>query len=374
MVSSVQMEPVSRTDQYKRVMKPLLERKRRARINRCLDELRDLLVAALQAEGETVTRLEKADILELTVRHVRRLNQRRRLTLPPGGHDPRHDALKFQQGFVAAAQQVQSFLIASPSLEPAVSSRLLTHLTSCASAMTGVPPSSGPVSPPVTAAPLATPPTASPPAPAVAPVPRPAPAAHPSVVMAPCSVPAHVPAPAHGPQHEARPQPCLDAQDRRSHAHPGGVCGSARPVDAASFAPGRPEGLGGQELVEAVVSAPGTPEGSVQRLAEALAAAPSSRRLVEARRSGSSACDEGGGAGVPLQHLCVDSSCQIISAPATCVRVATHDCTCGSRAPRMSAPPPLPQRTRSQPHRSPTHAPLPSPTPSLQCLYCDIVL
>lgn len=197
MVSSVQMEPVSRTDQYKRVMKPLLERKRRARINRCLDELRDLLVAALQAEGETVTRLEKADILELTVRHVRRLNQRRRLTLPPGGHDPRHDALKFQQGFVAAAQQVQSFLIASPSLEPAVSSRLLTHLTSCASAMTGVPPSSGPVSPPVTAAPLATPPTASPPAPAVAPapVPRPAPAAHPSVVMAPAVSPPMSPPP-----------------------------------------------------------------------------------------------------------------------------------------------------------------------------------
>ncbi|XP_068224749.1 enhancer of split mbeta protein-like [Palaemon carinicauda] len=158
MVSSVHVEPVSRTDQYKRVMKPLLERKRRARINRCLDELRDLLVAALQAEGETVTRLEKADILELTVRHVRRLNQRRRLTLPPGGHDPRHDALKFQQGFVAAAQQVQSFLIASPSLEPSVSSRLISHLTSCASAMSGVP-SPSPVSSPPT---HVMPPTSSP--------------------------------------------------------------------------------------------------------------------------------------------------------------------------------------------------------------------
>ncbi|XP_064080863.1 enhancer of split mbeta protein-like [Macrobrachium nipponense] len=163
MVSSVHVEPVSRTDQYKRVMKPLLERKRRARINRCLDELRDLLVAALQAEGETVTRLEKADILELTVRHVRRLNQRRRLTLPPGGghHDPRHDALKFQQGFVAAAQQVQSFLIASPSLEPSVSSRLISHLTSCASAMSGVPTSPAP-------APVSTSPSSSsPPAPPV---------------------------------------------------------------------------------------------------------------------------------------------------------------------------------------------------------------
>ena len=156
MVSSVQVqEPVSRTDQYKRVMKPLLERKRRARINRCLDELRDLLVAALQAEGETVTRLEKADILELTVRHVRRLNQRRRLTLP-GPHtqaqDMRQDAIKFQQGFVAAAQQVQNFLVSTSALEPTTSSRLLSHLTSCASSMLG-PQTPPPPAPPVVVAP-----------------------------------------------------------------------------------------------------------------------------------------------------------------------------------------------------------------------------
>ena len=42
-------EPLmSRTDQYRKVMKPLLERKRRARINACLDELKDLMVFALQ--------------------------------------------------------------------------------------------------------------------------------------------------------------------------------------------------------------------------------------------------------------------------------------------------------------------------------------
>ena len=155
----MQVEPVSRTDQYKRVMKPLLERKRRARINRCLDELRDLLVAALQAEGETVTRLEKADILELTVRHVRRLNQRRRLTLPPQP-DPRQDAVKFQQGFLAAAQQVQSFLLTAPSaIEPSASSRLLVHLSSCASAITN-PPSAAPV--PTQRAPVVHPPSPTP--------------------------------------------------------------------------------------------------------------------------------------------------------------------------------------------------------------------
>lgn len=142
MVSSIHVEPVSRSDQYKRVMKPLLERKRRARINRCLDELRDLLVSVLQSEGEAVTRLEKADILELTVRHVRKLSQRRRLALPSPGakqQEEREDVAQFQQGFVAAAQQVHSFLLNTQSLEPQVSTRLLSHLTSVASSINTTP-------------------------------------------------------------------------------------------------------------------------------------------------------------------------------------------------------------------------------------------
>lgn len=40
--------PLSKTYQYRKIMKPMLERKRRARINRCLDELKDLITGALQ--------------------------------------------------------------------------------------------------------------------------------------------------------------------------------------------------------------------------------------------------------------------------------------------------------------------------------------
>lgn len=47
-LTDVSGEPVSRTYQYRKVMKPMLERKRRARINRCLDELKDLMTGALQ--------------------------------------------------------------------------------------------------------------------------------------------------------------------------------------------------------------------------------------------------------------------------------------------------------------------------------------
>ena len=74
---------MSRTHQYRKVMKPMLERKRRARINNCLDELKDLMVGALQTEGESITKLEKADVLELTVRHLRKLKAHGALGLTP---------------------------------------------------------------------------------------------------------------------------------------------------------------------------------------------------------------------------------------------------------------------------------------------------
>ncbi|MCP3663223.1 MAG: helix-loop-helix domain-containing protein, partial [Gammaproteobacteria bacterium] len=77
-------EPMSRTDKYRKVMKPLLERKRRARINACLDELKDLMVYALQTEGESISKLEKADVLELTVRHLRKLKRQQMLAMNPG--------------------------------------------------------------------------------------------------------------------------------------------------------------------------------------------------------------------------------------------------------------------------------------------------
>ncbi|XP_016979524.1 enhancer of split mbeta protein [Drosophila rhopaloa] len=63
---------MSRTHQYRKVMKPLLERKRRARINRCLEELKDLLKEMTYVDAETLVKLEKADILELTVHHLHR--------------------------------------------------------------------------------------------------------------------------------------------------------------------------------------------------------------------------------------------------------------------------------------------------------------
>lgn len=118
------VEPVSRTYQYRKVMKPMLERKRRARINRCLDELKELMVTALQSEGENVSKLEKADILELTVRHLHKLRRQQRLAhANPVIHEDR-----FRAGFTQAANEVSRMLASIPGVDVTLGRTLMTHL------------------------------------------------------------------------------------------------------------------------------------------------------------------------------------------------------------------------------------------------------
>ncbi|XP_021942356.1 enhancer of split mbeta protein-like isoform X1 [Zootermopsis nevadensis] len=118
-----QLQPISRTYQYRKVMKPMLERKRRARINKCLDELKDLMVSALQAEGENVSKLEKADILELTVRYLHKLRRQQRLSA-----NPVTDADRFRAGFTHCATEVSRCLAATPGVDVKLGTKLMTHL------------------------------------------------------------------------------------------------------------------------------------------------------------------------------------------------------------------------------------------------------
>merc|ERR1719319_647203 len=114
---------MSRTDQYRKVMKPLLERKRRARINSCLDELKDLMVHALQSEGESITKLEKADVLELTVRHLQKLKRQQMLAL-----NPAVDLDRYRAGYSSCATEVSRCLASVPGVDIPLGTRLMSHL------------------------------------------------------------------------------------------------------------------------------------------------------------------------------------------------------------------------------------------------------
>merc|ERR1712014_302599 len=100
------------------------ERKRRARTNTCLDELKELMVDALQSEGESINKLEKADVLELTVRHLRKLKRQQMLS----GSNPGLDMDRYRAGFTACASEVSRYMSSVPGVNITFGTSLMSHL------------------------------------------------------------------------------------------------------------------------------------------------------------------------------------------------------------------------------------------------------
>ncbi|XP_071445988.1 protein hairy [Hetaerina americana] len=125
----------------RRSNKPIMEKRRRARINNCLNELKALILDATKKDPARHSKLEKADILEMTVRHLETL-RRQRAALSAAA-DPTV-LNKYKAGFSECAAEVSRFLMrhsadaadaSSPSSSPSVDQhfkrRLLSHLTHC---------------------------------------------------------------------------------------------------------------------------------------------------------------------------------------------------------------------------------------------------
>lgn len=120
---------MSKTYQYRKVMKPLLERKRRARINKCLDDLKELIAESLQQQNNDINvKLEKADILELAVKHIRSVRNQNRTT-PILDQTPAANVYgSFRSGYIHAANEVSRCLAFSPNVDVALGTKLMTHL------------------------------------------------------------------------------------------------------------------------------------------------------------------------------------------------------------------------------------------------------
>ncbi|XP_055843193.1 protein hairy [Episyrphus balteatus] len=108
----------------RRSNKPIMEKRRRARINNCLNELKTLILDATKKDPARHSKLEKADILEKTVKHLQEL-QRQQAALAQAA-DPKV-INKFKAGFTDCANEVSRF----PGLDPVVKRRLLQHLSNC---------------------------------------------------------------------------------------------------------------------------------------------------------------------------------------------------------------------------------------------------
>ncbi|XP_034358852.1 transcription factor HES-2 [Arvicanthis niloticus] len=108
--------------ELRKSLKPLLEKRRRARINQSLSQLKGLVLPLLGAETSRSSKLEKADILEMTVRFLQEQPASLSPTAAPGPLD------SYLEGYRACLARLACVLPAYSVLEPALSARLLEHL------------------------------------------------------------------------------------------------------------------------------------------------------------------------------------------------------------------------------------------------------
>ncbi|XP_061550025.1 transcription cofactor HES-6-like isoform X1 [Phycodurus eques] len=104
----------------RKMRKPLVEKKRRARINDSLHELR-----ALMADTESHSKMENAEVLEMTVKRVESILQDRAQEVAAVN---REACERFAAGYIQCMHDVHTFVSSCPTMDPTVAAELLNHL------------------------------------------------------------------------------------------------------------------------------------------------------------------------------------------------------------------------------------------------------
>ncbi|KAJ0022422.1 hypothetical protein NQD34_009912 [Periophthalmus magnuspinnatus] len=112
---------IQKTD--RKIRKPLVEKKRRARINESLQELRGLL-----ADTDFHAKMENAEVLELTVKKVEDILKNRN---QESERMNREASERFAAGYIQCMHEVHMFVSSCPGIDATVAAELLNHLLEC---------------------------------------------------------------------------------------------------------------------------------------------------------------------------------------------------------------------------------------------------
>ncbi|KAM9844864.1 transcription cofactor HES-6 [Aulostomus maculatus] len=105
----------------RKMRKPLVEKKRRARINESLQELRVLIADTDQLQSK----MENAEVLEMTVKRVESILQNRAQEVDAVNREA-HE--RFAAGYIQCMHDVHTFVSSNPGIDPAIAAELLNHL------------------------------------------------------------------------------------------------------------------------------------------------------------------------------------------------------------------------------------------------------
>ncbi|XP_030810289.1 transcription cofactor HES-6-like isoform X2 [Camarhynchus parvulus] len=112
---------VASTKEERKLRKPLIERKRRERINNCLDQLKETVVGAFHLDSK----LEKADILEMTVKHLQNIQSSKMLADSKVGLEAQQ---RYSTGYIQCMHEVHNLLLTCEWMDKSLGARLLNHL------------------------------------------------------------------------------------------------------------------------------------------------------------------------------------------------------------------------------------------------------
>ncbi|XP_041450936.1 enhancer of split m5 protein [Drosophila obscura] len=111
---------VSKTQHYLKVKKPLLERQRRARMNKCLDTLKTL-VAEFQGD-DAILRLDKAEMLEAALVFMRKQVVKQQAPVSPLPMN------SFKNGYMNAVSEISRVMACTPAMSVDIGKTVMTHL------------------------------------------------------------------------------------------------------------------------------------------------------------------------------------------------------------------------------------------------------
>ena len=112
--------------------KPLMEKRRRERINKSLSELKNILLEALKRDQSSCSKLEKADILEMTVKY---LNQTKMMTgsypspYQTGSHTESQTRSGFSTGYNRAHEECIKMIRENPALTEEQKIQMINQMT-----------------------------------------------------------------------------------------------------------------------------------------------------------------------------------------------------------------------------------------------------
>ncbi|KAE8604686.1 hypothetical protein XENTR_v10014791 [Xenopus tropicalis] len=105
---------------FKQMRKPLVEKRRRARINESLQDLRGIL-----SDTEFQSKMENAEVLELTVKRVERILRNR---TAEADRLQREASERFAAGYIQCMHEVHTFVSSCPGIDASLAAELLNHL------------------------------------------------------------------------------------------------------------------------------------------------------------------------------------------------------------------------------------------------------